>query len=253
MSPMNYADDPRWGIYLEQVIRVPDRTTALATAQITLSEFYERVATDPEFAAECANAHNLGFDSLEDIAVKRAVFGIEKPVWWQGQVVGYETQYSERLLIFLLSGNRSKYRGEGEKNTSLSEEARRELDSVFRAAASGADVDEDAPASPLDPGNPPKKPPTKLPRKTLQKLEKDYVAKLGVTPASVVEVPAAPAAPSLVSGEDEPEIDGVASIDIMKTASEAEKSRRGSARLPASARKTVQETAPEPPKGRRRK
>lgn len=246
MSPMSYQDDPRWGVFLEQVIRVPDRTTALATAQITLSEYYERIDADTDFASECSKAFDLGIDSLEDLAVKRAVFGVEKPVWWNGQVVGYETQYSERLLIFLLSGNRSKYRGEGEKSTQLSDEARKDLENVFKAAmASG---DEKSPASPLDPGG---SGPTKLPKKLTPRMEKDFVAKLAVTPASTVEVRVPTAAPSLLGSSDDEEVDGAVGIDMMKGASDAVKARRGSAKMAPTLRKNAQETVKEVPATKR--
>jgi hypothetical protein len=54
---------------------------------------------------------------LEDEAVRRAHDGLRKAVWHKGKVVGYETEYSDSLMICLLKGNlpekyRDKWTGE---------------------------------------------------------------------------------------------------------------------------------------------
>jgi len=49
-------------------------------------------------------------DKLENAARNRAIEGIEKGVWHQGEKVGSERVYSDGLLQFLLKGNRDKYR-----------------------------------------------------------------------------------------------------------------------------------------------
>jgi hypothetical protein len=50
-------------------------------------------------------AKKLGAEQLEGEAIRRAFDGIQVPVgWYQGQPGGYVTQYSDKLLIFLLKG-----------------------------------------------------------------------------------------------------------------------------------------------------
>lgn len=129
-----YADDTRWEVFLRELSQAPDRTTALEKAGIDPTEYFERCKADSGFVAQVADHFDAGIDSLEDTAVRRAMFGTEEAVFWQGQVVGWKTVYSDRLLTFLLAGNRAKYRGEGEKSSRLSDEARRTIEDVFSDA-----------------------------------------------------------------------------------------------------------------------
>jgi hypothetical protein len=43
--------------------------------------------------------------TLEDEAVRRAHEGLRKPVWYKGKIVGYETEYSDTLLLAVLKAN----------------------------------------------------------------------------------------------------------------------------------------------------
>ena len=57
-------------------------------------------------------------DLLEAEAQRRAVFGVEEPVYQGGELVGTIQRYSDTLLIFLLKGARpAKYRERYEINT----------------------------------------------------------------------------------------------------------------------------------------
>lgn len=72
---------------------------------------YEWRAEDPEFASAWADAKQQAADVLEAEAWRRAVKGVEKPIFRQGSLVGYEQVYSDTLLIFLAKGARpEKYR-----------------------------------------------------------------------------------------------------------------------------------------------
>lgn len=49
--------------------------------------------------------------TLEDEAVRRAHEGINKAVRYKGKIVGYETEFSDSLLIFTLKGGKpEKYK-----------------------------------------------------------------------------------------------------------------------------------------------
>jgi len=50
-------------------------------------------------------------DELEEAAFQRAVRGVEKDVYFKGQVVGKETQYSDSLLALMLTNRRSELYG----------------------------------------------------------------------------------------------------------------------------------------------
>ena len=63
------------------------------------------------FAEAWDEALGVGVQYLEDEAVRRAADGVEKPVFYQGEMVATITEYSDQLLKFLLEGRRpDKYR-----------------------------------------------------------------------------------------------------------------------------------------------
>lgn len=57
---------------------------------------------DPEFAQDWAAARAMGADAIEDELVRRAVEGIEVPVYHRGAIVGAVRRYNDRLLMVLL-------------------------------------------------------------------------------------------------------------------------------------------------------
>ena len=61
---------------------------------------------DPEFAAKWDEAVAEEIDRLEDEAFRRAVKGVKRPVYRGGVLVGEITEYSDRLLMFLLKRRR---------------------------------------------------------------------------------------------------------------------------------------------------
>jgi hypothetical protein len=65
-----------------------------------------RRAADEAFARAWEDALEQGTDSLEDEARRRALQGVEKPVFREGRQVGTVTEYSDTLLIFLLKARR---------------------------------------------------------------------------------------------------------------------------------------------------
>jgi hypothetical protein len=54
-------------------------------------------------------ALDMGIARIEDVAMDRALYGTEAPVFWQGEQVGTRPIYNDRLLMFLLA-NRSPKR-----------------------------------------------------------------------------------------------------------------------------------------------
>lgn len=58
---------------------------------------------DPEFEEQWKAAAQEGIDRLEDEAVRRGVEGTDRPVFQQGECVGFVREYSDDLLKFVLS------------------------------------------------------------------------------------------------------------------------------------------------------
>jgi hypothetical protein len=80
----------------------------------------------PGFRERWDEAIEVAVDSLEAEARRRAVQGIEKPVYHKGAVVGTIREYSDRLLIFLLKANRpEKFRDNYDLERMIAKYARR--------------------------------------------------------------------------------------------------------------------------------
>lgn len=79
---------------------------ACAAAGMARSTAYRRRADDPDFARAWDDAVEDGTDHLEDEMVRRAVEGIDKPVFYKGEPVGHVRVYSDTLLMFTLRARR---------------------------------------------------------------------------------------------------------------------------------------------------
>ena len=68
-------------------------------------------AEDRDFEEAWESALEEAADELEKEARRRAVEGVDEPVYYQGEVVGSIKKFSDVLLIFLIKGARpAKYR-----------------------------------------------------------------------------------------------------------------------------------------------
>lgn len=63
-----------------------------------------------EFRGMEERALEDGADMLEQEAIRRGKSGFEKPVWYKGERVGTETQYSDTLLLAVLKSKKAAYR-----------------------------------------------------------------------------------------------------------------------------------------------
>ena len=73
---------------------------------VAVATVYRHREQDDSFAALWEEALEAGVQVLEQEARRRAVDGVEEPVFWQGQVVGHVRKMSDTLLIFLLKAKR---------------------------------------------------------------------------------------------------------------------------------------------------
>jgi len=79
-------------------------THAAKAAKINKSTHYLWLKEDEQYAQLAAIARELAGDALEDEAVRRAQLGVRRNIYHAGKKIGYETEYSDTLLIFLLKG-----------------------------------------------------------------------------------------------------------------------------------------------------
>jgi hypothetical protein len=73
--------------------------TAVGVHRVTVFKLRQ---TDPAFAAAYAQALDEATAVLEDEAIRRAVEGIDKPMYYKGELVATVKEYSDQLLMFLL-------------------------------------------------------------------------------------------------------------------------------------------------------
>lgn len=96
--------------FLRHFAETGNVTLAAKLTGITREIPYRWRNKSPTFAKAWDDAGEAATDALEAEARRRAVEGYQEPVYQQGQLVGYVTRYSDKLLETLLRGNREKYR-----------------------------------------------------------------------------------------------------------------------------------------------
>lgn len=84
---------------------------ACELAKLARQTVYGWREASQEFATAWAQTVEAGMDDLEQEARRRALEGVEEPVFYKGTPCGTIRKYSDTLLIFLLKGGRpEKYR-----------------------------------------------------------------------------------------------------------------------------------------------
>jgi hypothetical protein len=89
-------------LFLEQFAELGSVTQVCTKLGIVRRTIYHWKQTDPEFAELFKEAEAMGLQALEDEAHRRAVLGVERPVYQGGKKVGTVQEYSDTLLIVLL-------------------------------------------------------------------------------------------------------------------------------------------------------
>jgi hypothetical protein len=105
--------------YLKALEAVGTLTAGCKAAKVSANTVYAWREMSETFAMRENQARSTFADTLEAEAVRRARQGTERPVYQQGQLVGYETVYSDALLWNLLRSARpEKYRDRLDLNVS---------------------------------------------------------------------------------------------------------------------------------------
>jgi hypothetical protein len=69
---------------------------------------YEWREQDPQFALDWKEAEEVATDLMEEEAVRRGVKGVRRDIYYKGEVVGHEREYSDSLIQFMLKANRKE-------------------------------------------------------------------------------------------------------------------------------------------------
>ena len=98
-------------IFLENYLRLHRVYNTCNEIGLDRRTFYHWLRHDEESKKNFQEARTMIVHALEDEAFKRAVEGVQKPVYQGGELVGYITEYSDSLLLKLLQANApEKYR-----------------------------------------------------------------------------------------------------------------------------------------------
>lgn len=122
---------PAWTApFIQKLAEGATVTDAAKAAGIHRSRAYQYRDEDPEFDAAWEEVYEHSTEKLEAEAFRRAVKGVQKPVFQNGQRVGSIRQFSDTLLIFLLKARKpDTYR---ERISVDDERERRERQAVER-------------------------------------------------------------------------------------------------------------------------
>ena len=97
--------------FLERLVTHGNVRRACRESGAPPTSVYEWKDRDPRFAAAFLEAEAQSIGHLEDEAQRRAVEGVDKPIYQGGKQVGVTRQYSDTLLIFLMKARHpGKYR-----------------------------------------------------------------------------------------------------------------------------------------------
>lgn len=120
----DWKPSPRVQAFLAAIRLVPSITVAAKSAGICRRAHYSLLESSPDYKAAYVLAYECGVQALEDEAVRRAQFGVRKPVMYHGKPVVvklhpekraskrnpkvplYEVEYSDTLMLALLKAKR---------------------------------------------------------------------------------------------------------------------------------------------------
>ena len=79
---------------------------AAKEAGVARSTVYHERQRNEEFALAWADVEEWSTEEMEQEARRRAVMGVQEPVYYRGELVGHVRKFSDTLLIFLLKARR---------------------------------------------------------------------------------------------------------------------------------------------------
>ena len=106
--------DKRYDLFLAELAVDGNVSRSANAAGVDRSNAYQRRLKNPEFSRRWDDAIEAATDAIEAEARRRAVEGVEEPVYYKGQECGRIRRYSDSLLLALLRAKRpQEYRDSG--------------------------------------------------------------------------------------------------------------------------------------------
>lgn len=92
--------------FLKEFAQNGNVSVSCRAAKVGRRTIYDWLEVDPTFKGLYEEAHDEALDALEEEARRRAVDGVNEPVYQGGEKVGTVRKFSDALLILLLKGKR---------------------------------------------------------------------------------------------------------------------------------------------------
>jgi hypothetical protein len=93
-------------VFLDVLAATCNVSAACNEAGVHRGTAYRHKGKCPRFAEKWDDAIDVAVDSLYAEARRRAKDGVKRGIWHQGKRVGFERDFSDTLLIFLLKAHR---------------------------------------------------------------------------------------------------------------------------------------------------
>lgn len=100
-----FVADKKKNDFLNALLETGLRNKAAEIVGISRQTHYVWMKNDDEYAEKYEEVRLMLVDNLEDAAYERAVNGVERKVYFKGEEVGTQTEYSDQLLVVLLKAN----------------------------------------------------------------------------------------------------------------------------------------------------
>lgn len=104
-------------VFIEVLELTGNVVLACKRANVARSVAYAARSKSKTFAVEWDEAIEVAVAGLEEEARRRAVEGVEDPVFYQGSISGHVTRYSDSLLMFLLKAHKPEKYAERRQHT----------------------------------------------------------------------------------------------------------------------------------------
>jgi hypothetical protein len=101
--------------FISMLGEIPNVTVISKLFGVHPSNVYRMREKDESFDNACREAMNQGYDLIEEEARRRAVDGVDEPVFFQGELVSTQKKYSDKLLLALLKAYKPKKFNPGAK------------------------------------------------------------------------------------------------------------------------------------------
>ena len=119
-KPQRFVKDKKKNDFLNALLKTGLRNKAAEISGVTRQAHYLWLKTDAEYAMAHEKVRAMLVDNLEDAAYERAVNGIERKIYFKGEEIGTQKEYSDTLLALLLKANMpEKYKDKTETTVNV--------------------------------------------------------------------------------------------------------------------------------------